>query len=515
MEFCAEAIRANAISSAPTVPPTAAPQQLPAFLGHAVLANAEDAREEAAGVGVAVGYSYDGTGAGSYDYDGEGDVASAAAAAPCARESVPPVAGVSAVGKNVDAPAFDSLMETMSGDLDSPLVPGPVLRGPLSFADFKAAVLKFVDSCGPVFRAELRLIEVAKSRDLSTADCDALIKTMTDPTFVSLAYGAGAHVYLPTTWHSVSNHARDFLLALRDFIPLVAVRSCEVRTGPERDAHVHGGRVAFLQAGAWRFMLLDYELFAPAVLVRPVASAGASRVLLHPSWADHVGDGGAGHPSFAAHTLAREATILAANVHATLRTVPMGMFMSIDGTRAGNTAGRMTLTAVYARCAWLPYARLHDERAYTVIALMQIRKLSTSASNDKSAAPVLRAALMQELLRVSVCCERTLEPFEAVLPGEHEAVWIVPYIVGFVLDWGEVVMVGGCGGGGKGCTMCLCRYGKLGEPVIAGFCAGGGVFRNGADTAAWAAQKIASGAAFAAISPAEEKRFRVKPVKVR
>lgn len=185
---------------------------------------------------------------------------------------------------------------------------------------------------------------------------------------------------------------------LRAFIPTVQVRLCEVRTGPNRDDHVHSGLVAFLVGSViWEFMLLDIVLFAPKDLVRPVASAGQSvRCTPHPSWADNVGEGGASHPSFAAFTLARESTIIAANNHVTLRVVPMMIMVSIDGTAGGNKLGRTSLVPIACRCAWLTYARLSAERGYTVLALCQANKLSAEAASENSA-PALRSSLMQDI----------------------------------------------------------------------------------------------------------------------
>lgn len=188
------------------------------------------------------------------------------------------------------------------------------------------------------------------------------------------------------------------------------MRDCEVRTGPGADAYVHRARVGFLAGSAtWAFMLLHAELFAPRTLVRPIAaSAGPSAwTTEHPSWCDDVGPGGASHPSFAALTLAREATICDALTPVatalSLAVVPMGVAVGIDGTGAAKTPGRADLTVLYGRIMWLAYARLHEERAYNLLAIVQISKLSSAASADSEVAAVMRPALMQEILRA---CQR-------------------------------------------------------------------------------------------------------------
>ena len=148
-----------------------------------------------------------------------------------------------------------------------------------------------------------------------------------------------------------------------------------------------------------------------------------------------------------------------------------------------------------------------------ILALMQIRKLSEAASELK-VAPTLRVALIHELLRAFLCCEETLQPFLTVLPGETEIIMCVPYLMGLVLDWGEVVVIASCGGDCKGCTMCTCAFANLGGPVSPGCCTGSGRFRDGAATAAWAAQMVDSGNGFSPVSRADEQRYRNKPVKV-
>ena len=312
------------------------------------------------------------------------------------------------------------------------------------------------------------------------------------------------------------NHARALIRRLRRFIPEVAMKDCMVSAGPGTNAHKHSGRVAFLVGSAtWAFMLLDVELFKAATLVRPVASAGQSAVCgAHPSWADNVGAGGAPHPSFAAQSLAREATVRERFAGSAHRVVPFAVFTSIDGTKAGTTVGRASLTPIYARSAWLSYKRLHEERAYTMIAVSQIRKLTHAARSNTDVASVLRVPLVQELLRASLCCEERFEPFVTVLPGETESVLLVPYLMGIVLDWGEVVVVCGCGGGGKSCNRCTCMYNQLGDPVVEGFCAGGGTFRDGEATATWAAEREAAGTTYAPVSRADMMLFRSKPVRV-
>ena len=141
------------------------------------------------------------------------------------------------------------------------------------------------------------------------------------------------------------NHARALIRRLRRFIPEVAMKDCMVSAGPGTDAHKHSGRVALLVGSAtWAFMLLDVELFKAATLVRPVASAGQSVCGAHPSWADNVGAGGAPHPSFAAQSLAREATVRERFAGSAHRVVPFAVFTSIDGTKAGTTVGRASLT---------------------------------------------------------------------------------------------------------------------------------------------------------------------------
>jgi len=430
---------------------------------------------------------------------------------------------------DADAPAYSDLLDDVASglpdasvddasvSLDAPAAPdalGPVRRQ--TFSEFKEAVLLFVRDAPATIRAQLQLLQVARRRDFSCRDCDALMRTLTDAEFVAIAYGATAACRLPTTWKAVSNQARALLRALQAFIPEVSVRDCCVRTGSEPGAHSHSGRVAFLVGSAtWAFMLLDIELFSPFALVRPVASAGESAVVgVHPSWSDHVGAGGAGHPSFAPLTLAREATIIAANPHATLRAVPFPFFVGIDGVHAGKTPGRSSLISLYARNGWLPHRRLHDKRAYMFIALIQLRKLSEAAAADDVVSPVLRSALIQQLLRECLCNEETLAPFESTLPGERESVLLVPYVAGLVLDYGEVVYVAGCGGGGKSCSWCLCSYANLGGPVTQGCCAGGGTFRDGAATAAWATARATAGTTFARSSRAEEAAFRSKPVQL-
>ena len=398
----------------------------------------------------------------------------------------------------------------------SHLAPPPQYRRHPTFAEFRDEVLKFVGGAGSECVAELRLLQLARRRDLSGEDCDALIKTITDPSFVASAYGRGTSSHLPTCWRSFMNHARALMQRLRRFIPEVAVKDCMVSTGPGTDAHEHCGRVAYLVGSAtWAFMLLDVELFQAATLVRPIASAGQSAVTgAHPSWADNVGAGGAPHPSFAAQSLARESTVRARFAGSALRVVPFGVFTSIDGTKAGTTVGRASLTPIYARSAWLSFKRLHEERAYSMIAVSQIRKLTHAARSNTDVASVLRAALVQELLRASLCCEERFEPFVTVLPGETESVLLVPYLMGIVLDWGEVVVVCACGGGGKGCNRCTCMYGRLGDPVVEGYCAGGGTFRDGKATATWAAEREAAGTMYAPVSRADMMLYRSKPVRV-
>jgi hypothetical protein len=214
-----------------------------------------------------------------------------------------------------------------SGGLGEP----PAPRRPL-FDVFREAVRAFAAEKGSVFFAELKLLQHARRRDLSQADCEGLMKILTNDGFVASAYGPGAVPSLPTSWRSITNLMRELLRHLGAFTPCVVSRFCEVRTGPADDAHTHSARVAFLQGNkAWAFMLLDIELFNPKGLVRPPTLLHAG---LHPSWADFAPDGGAGHPSFASLTLAREATVRAAHPHATLCTVPMGLVVSVDGTSA-------------------------------------------------------------------------------------------------------------------------------------------------------------------------------------
>lgn len=83
-----------------------------------------------------------------------------------------------------------------------------------------------------------------------------------------------------------------------------------------------------------------------------------------------------------------------------------------------------------------------------------------------------------------------------------------------MLDLGEVVLVCACAGSGKGCFACTCPYSKLGDPVQAGSCAGGGTFRDGAATAAWAVARQAAGTTFRAVSEAEKVRYQARPVVV-
>ena len=397
-----------------------------------------------------------------------------------------------------------------------PVAPAAVVAFPsyLTFTEFRAIVGNFVDDAGPGALAELMLLQVVRRRNMSSAEADAHLKTITSPVFVSSAYGPAAHVSIRTSWRSVMTRARSLLRLLRSFIPTVAVRDCIVRSGPGPDALEHRGRVAHLDGNLiWAFMFLDIELYHPARLVRPVVSAGSSAwTTLHPSWCDNVGAGGAPHPSFAALTLAREATLRAANVEAAagLRVVPMGLIAAIDGTSGGNI-GRASLTPVYVRCSWLPHKRLHEGRGYHILALAQISKLAKSACENTAVAAVLRSALMQEILRACLCSEETLKPFKIVLPGEREAVLVVPYLGALCLDWGEVVVVCACGGSGKGCTKCLCPYERLGDPVLPGFCAGGGVFRNGLEAAEWALQRRTAGTTYAPVSAAEEARYRRRP----
>ena len=188
--------------------------------------------------------------------------------------------------------------------------------------------------------------------------------------------------------------------------------------------------------------------------------------------------------------------------------------LRLMGPRRARLSVERALPPIYARSAWLSYKRLHEERAYTMIAVSQIRKLTHAARSNTDVASVLRVPLVQELLRASLCCEERFEPFVTVLPGETESVLLVPYLMGIVLDWGEVVVVCGCGGGGKSCNRCTCMYNQLGDPVVEGFCAGGGTFRDGEATATWAAEREAAGTTYAPVSRADMMLFRSKPVRV-
>lgn len=143
-------------------------------------------------------------GAGSYDYGMDP-----------AGEEVPQVAPSSATSDIADAPAYESMLDTLAVGLDSPpalqpLAPVAGPRRPPSFAEFQAVLREFVGDRAPAFVAELRLIQLARRRDLSTGDCNALIKTLTDSRFVSLAYGAGAKVNLPTSWRTHTPVTRTF-----------------------------------------------------------------------------------------------------------------------------------------------------------------------------------------------------------------------------------------------------------------------------------------------------------------
>ena len=412
--------------------------------------------------------------------------------------------------------SLDEFVDLLGVDGEE-IAAGPVLSAESpGFPEFREIVLNVVKDAGRTFLAELQLLQLVRRRDLSTADADAMVKTITDPVFLLHAFGDTAERHFPTCWKTITNHMRELLKALHPFIPGIRLVDCDVRSGVGPDAHAHQGRVAYLCGGkAWVFMLLDAELYAPAGLVRPVASAGQSARAVHPSWTDHVGPGGAGHPSFAAHTLAREDIIRHAHGGGPLRVVPMGVFVGIDGTKSGTTVGRGSFTPMYARCSWFPYARLHEERAYEVFAIAQIHKLSSEASADKTIAPVLRCELLQEILRASLCRDDTFEPISVKLPGETEVVLLVPYLSGVILDGGEVVHVLCTGGGGKSCFLCTCPYHHLGDPVTPGHCAGGGTFRDGAATTAWASQKHAQGTAYAPLSRMEQTLYRAKPVMVR
>ena len=394
-----------------------------------------------------------------------------------------------------------------------------------AFAEFREAVTSYIAGRHnqALFAAELMLLQLARRRDLSSLTCDDIMKTITNPAFASAAYtlhGQGAASELPTSWRAIMDIARKLLTFLDRFLPKIEVYELEVRTGPGGDAHVHRGRVAALVGNqVVAFMLLDTELYAKDKLVRPVRFAGESAWRgAHPSWMSNTSVGGASHPSFAPLLLAREATVcdayspLAYPHHTTLPRVPVGLVFGIDGTGGGKKLGRTPLTPVYLRLAWLPYARLHHERAYTTVALLKTRKLPSAAAQDKVASPGLRSALIQEGLLVALCLKGRLQPFVTTLPGERQPALVCPYLAFMVLDHGEVLQVCACGN--KGCSMCTCAYADLGGPVTLGHCAGGGTFRDGAECAAWVATRAAAGTTFAANTPAEEKRYRSRPIRV-
>jgi hypothetical protein len=52
------------------------------------------------------------------------------------------------------------------------------------------------------------LLQLARRRDLSNADGDAVIKLITNPVFVSSAFGIGAAVAIHTCWRTVMNSLR-------------------------------------------------------------------------------------------------------------------------------------------------------------------------------------------------------------------------------------------------------------------------------------------------------------------